>query len=205
MDITTSLTVFPRLYSPSPWPFCDYQFVLLNHFIFHSAPPLPSHLGTSLEDILEKKRMPMISVDMSNATLQKFLLFCFLIIYLCHQNLLVLHHSPSCAHFASYSVSVACIPSYTYIFNSLIISPSVQYLWEIPSLAKSLFATALELEKMNMGVGMGKNHRYGGCFYLSSWPWVCCPRYFILILFPWSFHSTTSKMTFYTFFLVLNL
>lgn len=66
--------------------------------------------------------------------------------------------------------------------------------------------SALELEKRSMGSrGAGKSHNYGDCFSLSSWPQISCPQYCLLTRFPCSFHSTPSKVTFYTFYLLLSL
>ena len=65
--ITILLTIFFMLYFTSLWLFCNYQFVLLNPFIFFTPTPL-SHLAT----------IKIFSVSMS---LFLFFLFVYLFIY----------------------------------------------------------------------------------------------------------------------------
>lgn len=56
------------------------------------------------------------------------------------------------------------------------------------------------------GSGAGrKNHNYEDCFFFKFLSTDVLPSICLWILFPCSFHSISSEMTFYTFCLILNL
>lgn len=58
---------------------------------------------------------------------------------------------------------------------------------------------------MSMGQKLGEESQLWGLSFFKFLTTHVLPSICLLILFPCSFHSTSSEMTFYTFFLILNL